>query len=123
VILDSDGFPISMADEAYKERSVCLKAGDRMYLYSDGVTEALDPGGQQFGNTRLLAAIGQGRFEPLQQSVAILLEQIARWQGRVKPHDDVSILALEFTIPPGKDEPHVASRMRHWPDERHRASE
>ncbi|MDZ4796809.1 MAG: SpoIIE family protein phosphatase [Bryobacteraceae bacterium] len=111
VILESDGFPISMADEVYAERSVCLGAGDRLYLYTDGVTEALDPVGQQFGDARLLSAISQGRSETLQQSIAILLEQIARWQGTEKSHDDVSIVAAEVTIPPGKAESHVAFRM------------
>ena len=97
VILESEGFPISMADEAYAERSVSLSAGDRLYLYSDGVTEAMNPDGRQFGDSRLLAAIGQGRSEQLQQSVTILLEEIARWQGTEKPQDDVSILAVEIT--------------------------
>jgi phosphoserine phosphatase RsbU/P len=100
VILESDGFPIGVADEVYAERSVCLGAGDRLYLYSDGVTEALDPAGKQFGNARLLAAIGQGRSEPLQQSVTIVLEQISQWQGTEKPHDDISIVALETFNPP-----------------------
>jgi phosphoserine phosphatase RsbU/P len=113
VILESAGSPISLADDVYDERSVCLGAGDRLYLYSDGVTEAMDPLGQQFGNSRLLAAIGQGRFETLQQSVATLLSLIEQWHGTEKPHDDISILALEFTIPTGKEnETRVTSHMR-----------
>ena len=95
VILESQGFPIGLADDAYEERSVRLGAGDRLYLYSDGVPEAMDPAGEQFGDARLLEAIGQGRSEPLQESVAALLEQIARWHGPERPQDDISILAVE----------------------------
>ncbi len=81
VILESHGFPIGLADDAYEERSVRLGAGDRLYLYSDGVPEAMDPAGKQFGDARLLEAIGQGRSEPLQESVATLLRNVAQWHG------------------------------------------
>ena len=37
VILESSGSPIGLAEDAYGERSVRLAAGDRLYLYSDGV--------------------------------------------------------------------------------------
>ena len=67
MILESQGFPIGLADEAYEERSVRLGAGDRLYLYSDGVPEAMDPAGKQFGDARLLEAIGRGRSEPLRE--------------------------------------------------------
>lgn len=89
------GLPIGLADDGYEERSLHLRAGDRLYLYSDGVPEAMDATGQQFGNSRLLEAISQGRSEPLQNSVADLLEEIARWHGSARPQDDISILAVE----------------------------
>ena len=85
VILESQGSPIGLADDAYEERSVRLGAGDRLYLYSDGVPEAMDPAGKQFGDARLLEAIGRGRSEPLRESVATLLGEIARWHGSESP--------------------------------------
>jgi sigma-B regulation protein RsbU (phosphoserine phosphatase) len=101
VILESQGFPIGLAGDAYEERSVRLGAGDRLYLYSDGVPEAMDPAGNQFGNALLLEAIGQGRSKSLQESVASLLGDIARWHGSERPQDDVSILAVEISVAAG----------------------
>ena len=98
VILASQGSPIGLADDVYEERSVRLAAGDRLFLYSDGVPEAMSPAHEQFGNARLLTSIGQGRSEPLQESVATLLAEVARWHGSEKPHDDISILAVEVSI-------------------------
>ncbi|HUE74505.1 MAG TPA: SpoIIE family protein phosphatase, partial [Pirellulaceae bacterium] len=72
-----------------------LGAGDRLYLYSDGVPEAMNPAGKQFGNDRLLEAIAQGRSEPLQENVATLLGEVMRWHDTERPHDDISILAVE----------------------------
>jgi sigma-B regulation protein RsbU (phosphoserine phosphatase) len=98
LILESHGYPIGLADDAYEERSVRLGAGDRLYLYSDGVSEAMDPDGTQFGDVRLLAAIGRGRSEPLKEGVASLLSGLARWHGPGKFQDDISILAVELSV-------------------------
>lgn len=100
VILQSPGYPIGLADGAYEERTLCLGKGDRLYLYSDGVTEAMDAAGNQFGNVRLLDAINRRRCESLQASVDTLTEIIARWQGSQKVQDDISILAVEFMATP-----------------------
>ena len=101
VILESQGFPMGLTDNPYEERSVRLGAGDRLYLYSDGVPEAMNPAGQQFGNARLLEVIGQGRSKPLQESVATLLGEIVRWHGSERPQDDISILAVEIAAVSG----------------------
>ncbi len=95
VILASQGSPIGLADAPYEERSVHLGAGDRLYLYSDGVPEAMDPAGKPFGDARVLDLISQARTEPFRTTVPRLQDEIARWHGAAKPHDDLSILAVE----------------------------
>ncbi len=99
VILESHGFPIGLADDAFEERSIRLGAGDRLYLYSDGIPEAMDSAGKLFGNARLLEAIGRGRAEPLREGIATLMREVARWHGSERPQDDISILAVE--VAPG----------------------
>ena len=100
VILESPGFPIGLAEEAYGERCVHLAAGDRLYLYSDGLPDAMNASGERFGDARLLEAISRGRAEPLREGIATLLGEIVRWQGGEKPHDDISILAVEVAAAP-----------------------
>jgi len=100
VILESQGFPIGIAADAFEERSVCLGAGDRLYLYSDGVPEAMDSAGKLYGTFRLLEAIGQARSQQLQEGVATLLEEITRWHGSERPQDDISILTVEVAGTP-----------------------
>lgn len=106
VMVESCGLPIGLADGPYVERLVRLRAGDRLYLYSDGVPEAMDASGNQFGDARLLAAAAQGRSKPLRESVAALLEEMARWHGAGRPQDDISVLAVallaEFQNPDEK---------------------
>ena len=100
VVLESQGSPIGLADDAYEERSVCLGAGDRLYLYSDGVPEAMNSAGKLFGTVRLLEAIGQVRSQQLQEGVVALLEKITRWHESERPQDDISILTVEVAGAP-----------------------
>ena len=101
VVLESQGFPIGLADDAYEERTVQLQTGDRLYIYSDGVTEAMNFAGKQFGIGRVLEVIEKSRSEPLQQSIARLMNDIAQWHGYEKPQDDISIVASEVSIGSG----------------------
>jgi phosphoserine phosphatase RsbU/P len=96
-MLASEGYPIGVADDAYEERSVHLKAGERLYLYSDGVTEAMDPAGRQFGDAHLLGRVGQVRSEPLREGIATLLREISQWHGGENARDDISIVGAEIS--------------------------
>jgi sigma-B regulation protein RsbU (phosphoserine phosphatase) len=110
VLLDSPGFPIGLAGEPYGGRCVRLAAGDRLYLYSDGLPDAMNSEGRRFGDARLMEAVGRGRAVPLRDGVAALLSEITRWQGDEKAHDDISILAVEVGAVPNPDEPPPARR-------------
>jgi sigma-B regulation protein RsbU (phosphoserine phosphatase) len=100
VILESPGFPIGIADEAYDERVFKLAPGDRLYLYSDGLPEAMNSSGELFGNARLLEAIGRGRTKSLEEGIATLLEEIVEWQVGESPKDDISLLTVEVSPSP-----------------------
>ena len=79
------------------EHVVQLKTGDRLFLYSDGVPEAMDADLNQFGNRQMLELIELGQTQPLDHSVALLLEGVQRWGGNGSClKDDVSILAFEL---------------------------
>ena len=97
VILENPGFPIGVADEVYVERSFHLAPGDRFYLYSDGLTDAMSPAGENFGDARLLAAIERGRAKPPREGIDMLLNEIGQWQEGGKPQDDISLVAVEVS--------------------------
>jgi len=110
VVLESEGFPIGLTADPYEERSVRLGAGDRLYLYSDGVPEAMDAAGEPFGEARLLAAVEHERSEPLHDGTEALLGEIVRWHGSGRPQDDISILAVEVSAASGRSRPGTDSR-------------
>jgi len=106
VVLPTEGSPIGLARKPYAERSVRLAAGDRLYLYSDGLSEAMNPAGEGFGDRQMLEAISRVRSRPLREGVTTLVAEIERWCGAAGAQDDVSILAVEIPAEPRPGEPH-----------------
>jgi sigma-B regulation protein RsbU (phosphoserine phosphatase) len=96
-ILPGRGYPIGLADgpKPYNEWGIRLNPGDRLYLYSDGIPEAVSPEGKAFGNERMLEKIEAGRSEPLCGVVNDLVAEIEAWSGATRVKDDLSVLAVE----------------------------
>jgi serine phosphatase RsbU (regulator of sigma subunit) len=80
----------------YEQRSLQLQPGDRIYLYSDGVPEAMDKDQEPYGDEKMAACIAGGRGGPLEKSVAGLLEAVEEWCRPAGPLDDVTILGVEW---------------------------
>ena len=96
---DSPGAPIGLAEEPSSEHRIRLGAGDRLFLYSDGLPDAANPAGERFGAARLLEALDRSRADPLRAALAALMDEVTRWHGGGAAEDDISILAVEL-VPP-----------------------
>ncbi len=81
----------------YQEHELPLTAGDRLYFYSDGLVEAEDAAGEQFGSERIAATLAARSGAQLDDTLDLLLAELAAWCGDAGPRDDVSLLALELT--------------------------
>ena len=98
VIHETPGFPIGLIPEArWEEQVLGLNPGDRLYLYSDGVTESVNRQGEEFGKERLVRAISQSKTKPLKESLSFLSSSVEKWRGEGRLEDDISILAVEMT--------------------------
>jgi sigma-B regulation protein RsbU (phosphoserine phosphatase) len=111
VILDTPAFPIGLSEDRYVERCVRLAAGDRLYLYSDGLPDAMNGRRERFGDARLLRAIDRVRDQPVEDGMAGLLVEVAQWQGDERAYDDISILAVEVSLVPCPLEPGVEASV------------
>ena len=92
----AQGTPIGVdPDAVYRENVLQLTAGDRVYLYSDGLIDVLDHREEPYDVERLARTLAGLRHETLSASLNAALEDVERW-GRNRPlADDVSILAFE----------------------------
>ena len=94
-VLDVGGMPIGLGG-AYETQSLRLEPGDRVFLYSDGVTEAMNPQREQFGRDRLIHLLRSNSGEQLRDNVERVMHAISDWCGHAPFKDDVSVLAVEF---------------------------
>jgi sigma-B regulation protein RsbU (phosphoserine phosphatase) len=99
-LLEKPSLPVGIGPGGYREHALALKPGDRLYLYTDGLVEALSPKREAFGKERLLAALAQGRAAALKEGLSELWRAVERWCGEPAHKDDISILALEFVEGP-----------------------
>lgn len=75
----------------FVEEQVQLVAGDTLFLYTDGVTEAMNEAGELFGDERLLAALaGSGHC------CSIVEEMVAGFAAGAPQADDITMLAIGY---------------------------
>jgi sigma-B regulation protein RsbU (phosphoserine phosphatase) len=89
--------PAMLMKSTYTERTIDLAPGDRIYLYSDGIPEACNADGEQFGEERLVEALTGLLRRDLDDGLPALLERLRDWQGGPHFNDDVSIVAVEVS--------------------------
>ncbi|MCD6534549.1 MAG: SpoIIE family protein phosphatase [Deltaproteobacteria bacterium] len=89
------GFMVGVG-KVYKEQKLKLNAGDRLYFYSDGIIEAMNPEKEQFGVKHLLESFNNSRTLSLNDSLDRLTEELDQWTVGQGCGDDVSLLALEI---------------------------
>ena len=92
VRLDEGGPPLGiLPDCRYAQQEVVLASGDRLLLFTDGVTESCNARGEEFGDDRLIA-LGrrEGDAAMLHQSVV----EARKAFSPAAPQDDVTVVTL-----------------------------
>ena len=95
----SGGLPVGVIpDAAYESVHLKYDAGDRLFLYSDGITECESPDGEMFGAEQLRRFVDETRQLSVSEVIQQLDERISAWRGRGKDgfEDDISLLVLEL---------------------------
>lgn len=93
--LESGGLPLGIkVDAAYETASLELRPGDALILFTDGVIEAFNESGEEFGNERWLATIrGLPDWNGL-QSLRYLMERVDQFVGATRQADDITCLVF-----------------------------
>lgn len=93
--LDSTSLPLGLnEDHDFQEQVVTLAPGDALLLYSDGISEAENAAGEQFGAARIAAAAQPHRSAAPTRLAAACLDAWHRHIAPAPPHDDVTMLVL-----------------------------
>ena len=96
------GFVLAGMDGVrYRANEITLTAGDRLFLYTDGVTEATNADTVLYGEERLLAFINQNAKLAPTELLAELKKDIDQFVGEAPQFDDITMLLFDYKVNKG----------------------
>jgi sigma-B regulation protein RsbU (phosphoserine phosphatase) len=91
--LTATGMLLGMFPEApYKRGQVRLEPGDLLVVFSDGVSEAFNEAGEEFGEERLVALLNERRGESARSLCASVVDAVNQFAGAALQSDDVTLV-------------------------------
>jgi sigma-B regulation protein RsbU (phosphoserine phosphatase) len=94
--VDTEGLPIGIEkDTRYEQKRFGLEAGDVILMCTDGIIEAMNLEGQQYGVAGVRRMLEKGAVLPPQELVESIQEDIGRFVGSARQHDDQTLLVLK----------------------------
>jgi phosphoserine phosphatase RsbU/P len=96
--LESGSMPVGFFSHApYADQTEQMQPGDVLIVYTDGVTEALDVEGAEFGEERLVAILEQRHREDAGAILDAIVEGVKTFARGAAQHDDVTAMVVKFT--------------------------
>jgi sigma-B regulation protein RsbU (phosphoserine phosphatase) len=96
--LETGGLLLGLFEHAtFEEETVMLDCGDFIVAFSDGVTEAFDVEGEEYGDARLLASIERHRGKTPEGVIDGLLEDVKAFAGEATQNDDLTLVIVQYT--------------------------
>lgn len=90
------GVPLGMfRDSRYYEYFETLEPGQALVLYTDGVTEAMNSAGDEYGRDRLIEAVRQCRDRSAREMIDYIHRELNAWTEGQGAHDDVTFFIIK----------------------------
>lgn len=93
--LEIGGIALGMLESfPFEEAVVTLNPGDLLVMYSDGISEAMDPASERFGRERLDAVLASEKGSPLGSLTSNIVFAVQQHAGGAPQSDDITIVAI-----------------------------
>jgi serine phosphatase RsbU (regulator of sigma subunit) len=97
--VEKNGLMLGMFPEAEYVNTVCpLKSGDRLLLYTDGIEEAFNLKGDQFGQENLSHLLRQTAHLPVAEAADRIISSVQEWSEHQA--DDLTLLVCDYADRP-----------------------
>ncbi len=97
LIKDKHGFVLGgISGSKYVDEQFLLQPGDTLFVYTDGVTEAIDQAEVCFGTDHMLAALNESPHADPEELLQNLYSAIQTFVGETEQADDITMLSLQF---------------------------
>ena len=95
----------AMENMRFSEYELKLNPGDRLFVYTDGIPEAIDLDEQQYGTDRLTAKLNTLRDATMAQTLPAVREDVASFAGKAEQFDDITMLGFAYYGEEGRQAP------------------
>lgn len=96
-LMDTQGMPLGISpDGVYEEQTGSIEEGDLCILYTDGITEAMNPRRDQYSIDRLKTMIQQLKDKPVNEMTQIIYADIKTFCEGAPQHDDETLVIARF---------------------------
>ncbi len=96
--VEATGVPVGLfCSVEYPARRAKLSRGDTLFLYTDGLSEARNAGGEEYGVDRLSRLLERNHAAPLPALLSACLEELRAFRGGAPRMDDLTIMAIRRT--------------------------
>jgi sigma-B regulation protein RsbU (phosphoserine phosphatase) len=96
--LEAGGLPLGIeATAEFDSATIQIEPGDALILYTDGVVEAFNGAGEEFGNDRWMAAVRQLPQVSAAETLRILMQGVDGFVGATRQSDDITCLIFRTT--------------------------
>jgi serine phosphatase RsbU (regulator of sigma subunit) len=96
--LETGGMIVGLFPHAtYEQEEIQLSAGDAIAVFSDGVSEALNPQGEEYGEDRIRDGLAPHWLEPSDSALQTLLNSVREFARGAPQNDDVTALVVRYT--------------------------
>ena len=86
----------AMPGMTYEEDKIFLDKNDKIVLYTDGVTEAMDKSNNLYSESRLVEFLSKNTFDSNDYLVYKIIEDVKKFENGAEQADDITILSLNF---------------------------
>ena len=90
----------ALPDWNYEGQEAQLKPGDMLFLYTDGLSEAMNTAGEQFGRKHVVQLVNEHCSETARQLVEFIEGEVHRHVGNASQSDDITLLAIKWLALP-----------------------
>jgi sigma-B regulation protein RsbU (phosphoserine phosphatase) len=95
--LEKGGLILGLFELAtFEQDTITVEPGDILVAFSDGVTEALDVAGEEYGEDRLLACVAAAQGKSLQELLDSIFASVREFSSGAVQSDDVTALVLRY---------------------------
>jgi sigma-B regulation protein RsbU (phosphoserine phosphatase) len=96
--LEAGGLIIGAFEQAtFEEDRLRLEPGDVLVAFSDGITEARNADGEEFGEDRLLSCVAANRQRAPDALLECLLAEVRQFSADTTQSDDLTVLVLRYS--------------------------